>query len=517
VSNCPQVITKRYASRWFASGVFRKRCQFTFLFLLVAGVDFLLQAPALAQAKVTVTPGSIIITATKGSVETRTIALRASEAIANPQIIPFDLPTADGSQVLPATLIQAGKPSAQSSSNNLVSIPIQFDLQNVSSGEFTGGLLVTYQGDEQVVPVIVKVKDPWQIPLLLLVGGVLLSVAVSTYSTDGKRRDEITVSIGNLRAQVEAYRKSARYFAERACECLDHALLLQQLKQLETAQSSVNAARATWSKWVQQKTGWQSQFNYCDTLRYRLGESDLQNSQALCIRAISRTLEETLQDAPNLPNPSELRSKLDEMSQQVNRFLQLNSRLEKLKTLAAQLEGDAFYEWEDKIDDLNQQLLAQPMSDEPGVKTLMDKIEQSLEEVKKVAQASQTYAVTKSVEGGSTTGLNLVPPPSATGIETSTQLTTQKRALPRLLTYFYPDADGRLRWFYIFSYLIFMGVLAGTGFNQLYLTKPTFGSWADYIAILGWGFGAEATRSAAVKALRKTDEASEARPDEAQT
>ena len=493
-----------------------KRRQLALLFLLMTGMDLLLQAPVLAQAKVTVTPGSIIITATKGSVETRTIALRASEAIANPQIVPFDLPTADGSKVLPATLIQAEKPPAQSSPNNLVSIPIQFDLQNVPSGEFTGEVLVTYQGNEQVVPVIVKVKDPWQLPLLLLVGGVLLSVAVSTYSTAGKRRDEITVSIGNLRAQVEADRRSARYFAERACECLDHALLLQQLKQMEAAQSSVNAAQATWSKWVQQKTGWQSQFNYCDTLRHRLGESDLQNSQAICIRAISRTLEETLQDAPNLSNPSELRAKLDEMSQQVNRFLQLNSRLEKLKTLVAQLEGDAFYEWEDKIDELDQQLLAQPMSDEPEVKTLMDKIEQNLDEVKKVAQASQTYAGAKSAEDDSTIGLNLVAPPSLTGIETSTQAATRKRALPRLLAYFYPDADGRLRWFYIFSYLIFMGVLAGTGFNQLYLTKPTFGSWADYIAILGWGFGAEATRNAAVKALRKTDEASEAKPDEVQ-
>lgn len=516
MGNCLQVITKRYTSRQVALGVSIKCCQLGLLFLLVSAVSVLLQAPALAQAKVTVTPGSIIITATKGSVETRTIALRASEAIANPQIIPFDLPTADGSKVLPVALIQAGKPSAQSGSNNLVSIPIQLDLQNVPSGEFTGELLVTYQGDEQVVPVIVKVKDPWQIPLLLLVGGVLLSVAVSTYSTTGKRRDEITVSIGNLRAQVEADRKSARYFAERACECLDHALLLQHLKQLEAAQSSVNAAQATWSKWVQQKTGWQSQFNYCDTLKHRLGESDLQNSQAICIRAISQTLEETLQGAPDLAAPENLREKLDTLAGQVNDFLKLNSKLDRLRILAAQLEGDAFYEWEDKVDNLDQQLLEQPMSEKGGVGDLMKKIEQNLEEVKKVVQASQTYAVAKSAEGDTTTKLNLVPPSSATGVETLAQATTQKRALPRLLAYFYPDADGRLRWFYIFSYLIFMGVLAGTGFNQLYLTKPTFGSWADYIAILGWGFGAEATRSAAVKALRKTDEASEAKSDEVQ-
>jgi len=475
-----------------------------------------MESSAVTQAETTATPKSITVNAIRGETVTRTIALRANETIANPQVIPFDLSTTDGNSVLPATLIHAGKPTAQNGLNNLISTPIDFNLQNTPSGEYVGELLITQQGNEQVIPVIVKVKDNWQLPLLLLLGGVLLSVAVSTYSTSGKRRDEITVSIDNLRTQVAADRKPARYFGERAYECLDHALMLQNMKQLEAAQLSVNAAQATWSKWLQQKTVWLTQFNYCDTLKHRLGESDLQNSQAICIRAISRALEEALQGAPDLANPSELRSQLDEMSQQVNRFLQLNSRLEKLKTLAAQLEGDSSYEWEETIDDLDQQLLAQPMSDEPGVKALMEKIEQSLETVRKVAQSNQAYAGTKSAGGDITTGLNLVPPPSATGIETAAQSATPKRGLPLLLAYFYPDADGRLRWFYIFSYLIVMGVLAGTGFNQLYLTKPTFGSWADYIAVLGWGFGAEATRSAAVKALRKTDESLEAKADEAQ-
>lgn len=471
---------------------------------------------ALAHAELTATPNTITINATRGETVTRTIALRGTEPIPNLQIIPFDLPTADGSQVFPANSIQPGKPSAQGGLNTLVSASITFNLQNVPNGEFTGELLVTYPGNEKVVPVIVKVKNSWQLPLLLLLGGILLSVAVSTYSATGKRRDEITVNIQNLRAQVEADREPARYFSKRVCECLDHALLLQHMQKLEDAQEAVNAAQATWSKWLQQKTGWLSQFNYCDSLRQRLGESDLRNSQAVCIRAISRNLEEILQDAPNLASPNELRSKLDEMAQQVNRFLQLNSRLEKLKTLAAQLEEDSFYEWEEKIDDLNQQLLAQPTSDEPGVNALMEKIEQSIESVRKIAQSSPTYAVIKSPEDDNSTRLNLVPPPSSTGINTSITSATRKGGWPSPFAYFYPDADGRLRWFYIFSYLIFMGVLAGAGFNQLYLTKPTFGSWADYIAILGWGFGAEATRSAAVKALRKTDEAPEAKPDEAQ-
>lgn len=497
-------------------------------FVLVPAIGLLLQPPGLAQAKPVVTPSSITITATKGAIEKRTITLRNSEAIANPQLATFDLPNADGSQVLSTTLIKAGQPSIQNKLSNLVSIPIELDLQKVPSGEFMGELLLTYQQEnetngkktlvlgEQSVPIVVRVKDPWLLPLLLLIGGVLLSVAVSTYSAAGKRRDEITVGIDSLRAQIQADRKLARYFGERACECLDHALLLQNMRQLEAAQTSLNVAQATWSKWMQQKTNWLSQFSYCDTLRHRLCESDLQNSQSICIRTISRMLEEVLREAPNLASPLELRAKLDEMSQQINRFLQLNSKLDKLKTLAAQLEGEPSYDWEDKIDDLNQQLLSQPMSDESGVLSLKEKIDQSIETVKNLTHENSAYVVPKSVENGGTTGLNLVPPPSDASIEPSTSSQSLKKRLPHFLAYFYPDADGRLRWFYIFSYLIFMGVLAGTGFNQLYLTKPTFGSWTDYIALLGWGFGAEATRSAAVKALRKTDEPLEIKPEEAQ-
>jgi hypothetical protein len=207
-----------------------------------------------------------------------------------------------------------------------------------------------------------------------------------------------------------------------------------------------------------------------------------------------------------------LGSSLDALAQQLNEFLQLHARLEKLKSLTAQLEGESFYEWEEKTDDLEQQLQALSMTDKPGVQALKTLIGQNVETVKTLTQSNLGYARAKSVDGS--VGLNLVPPMSTVDPATAR---APKRALPRFLSFLYPDADGRLRWFYVFSYLIFMGVLAGAGFNQLYLTKPTFGSWADYIALLGWGFGAEATRSAAVKALQKTDELPELKPDETQS
>ncbi|MBD2019732.1 hypothetical protein H6F43_05960 [Leptolyngbya sp. FACHB-36] len=470
--------------------------------LLLPTVGLLLQSSALAQSNVTVAPSSITITATRGSVEARTIALRSPAAIVNSQITPLDLANADGSKVLTAASVQAGNPLTQGDSR-FVTIPIQFNLQSAPSGEFTGDLLLTYQDSEQVIPIVVRVKDSWQIPLLLLLAGVWLSVAVSTYSSTGKRRDEITVSLENLRTQIDLDRAQSRAFGDRASEGLDYAQLLQTSNQMDAAQSAIEAAQTVWSRWVQQKTGWLAQFRYYDTLKRRLAEPDLQNSQAVAIRSIDRALEDAQQGAPDLANPREFGQQLDAIAQQINGFLQLRFRLETLKTMTAQLAGEPFYAWEEKTDNLEQQLQALSMVNQDGAQALATAIDQSLEAVRTLPQPNPTFAIAKSASI-SPTELNLVP----SAAPTVRPLTDRSsNPLLRTLSLFYLDATGRLRWFYILSYLIVMGVLAGTGFNQLYLAKPTFGTWADYIALLGWGFGAEATRSAAVKALRKTDEA----------
>lgn len=72
----------------------------------------------------------------------------------------------------------------------------------------------------------------------------------------------------------------------------------------------------------------------------------------------------------------------------------------------------------------------------------------------------------------------------------------------------FPDADGRLRTFYISSYIGLVIMLSAVGFSSLYANNPTFGAdfFADYFSLVAWGFGAEATRDTVTKVVRKTDE-----------
>jgi hypothetical protein len=66
------------------------------------------------------------------------------------------------------------------------------------------------------------------------------------------------------------------------------------------------------------------------------------------------------------------------------------------------------------------------------------------------------------------------------------------------------QAAQNIYWFNWLSYAIAVGLLAGAGFGQLYVSQPMFGAngWSDYFTLLAWGFGAEATRDAVTKVVR---------------
>jgi uncharacterized membrane-anchored protein YhcB (DUF1043 family) len=474
-----------------------------FLNLLVLTFVVSLESPALARAEVIVTPKAVTLNATKGAVETRILTLRTSETISNLRPIALDSYSADGGIVLPAKSIQITSPPQQVSAGELVSFPVKFDLRAASSGEFTGEILLTYQGGDQVIPVIVRVKEPWLWPLITLLLGVGLGMAVSAYSSQGKLSDEVTVSLENLRTQIDPDREQARSFWSRSDMHLVVAKQALDAKQLEDAKSTLADARATWNKWLRQRPNWLIQFGNYDTLRQRLNQDDLKGIPAIYIQTIDRDLEDTLQSTPDFASPDDLQKKLDELSQQLNFYIRLTTQLNKLRDLIALLEGEQRYDWEDKADEIAQQLNTLLASQETELKELQQEIKTNIEEVKKlVSEAAQTYDVTKSIDGGGATeqGLVLQPPPVR-------KLPVRIR-LWMVFSSLWQTAKGRLRLFYLSSYLISFIVLAGGGFNQLYITKPTFGAngWGDYFALLAWGFGAEATRKIVTQVAGKGNE-----------
>jgi hypothetical protein len=460
-------------------------------------------SPAYAQPQVSATPRTMTVVGTRGIVETRTVFLRTDESITNLRVTAFDLFNADGTEVFPASSIRVSPPPKQANANDLLSFPVKFDLQNAPSGEFSGELLVRYQADELIIPVIVRVKDPWLLPFLTLLAGVGLSMAVSAYSTEGKLRDEITVSMIQLRTQIEEDKQGqekAKPFWSRTNMYLEDAKVAHYTKQWEEAKKAVEEARKVWNKWYRNRTNWLLLIDYYEELKKRLEEPDLKNSEARYIQAIKRQLDDTFQRLPELTEPRELRQSLSELSDQINLYLGIDSQLDKLNNLSNQLEGERRYEWEDRVINLQEKLNILLPSAQTELDALKNEISEGITQLKKdlAAQPLQTLTETKSLSG-----MVLQPPPtsSSTNISTSKSIKTW---LISTVSKVWPDADGRLRLFSITSYLIALTLLAGGGFKELYLSRPTFGSegWSDYFTLLAWGFGAEATRSAVTKVVR---------------
>jgi uncharacterized membrane-anchored protein YhcB (DUF1043 family) len=458
-----------------------------------------LKSLAVAQAEVTVTPKAITINATQGETVTRTIALRTSENISNITAGSLDALSADNSMVIPATAIQMTAPPAQISANELVSLPITFNLQSAPSGEFIGEVVLTHAEGETSIPVIIRVKDPWLSPLLTLVVGITIGMAVSAYSSQGKLSDEVTVNLENIRTQIEPDQAEARSFWSRANTHLMLARQARDAKQLTAAQAALEQAKTVWKQWLQHRSNWLIQFRYYDSLRKRLEQDDLQTASTLYVQAIARDLEEVLESAPDLATPEELQKSLNQLSQHLNRYIQLTRQLEKLKDLTAVLENDQRYVWEDKAEELTQQVQLLLPEQEPEMQTMQEDLNTSIGKVR--ALGAQPSEIIKGVDGGNTPNLVLQAP--------LVQGTNQPHVSAwAKIASLWQTANGRLRLFYLSSYLISFIVLAGGGFNHLYWTKPTFGAngWGDYFALLALGFGAEATRNVVTQVANKADE-----------
>jgi hypothetical protein len=62
-----------------------------------------------------------------------------------------------------------------------LSIPIQITIVNdqiVNSGEFTGSLLIKYDDDRQILPIILRVKDPSWKPWIAIITGIILGLGM---------------------------------------------------------------------------------------------------------------------------------------------------------------------------------------------------------------------------------------------------------------------------------------------------------------------------------------------------
>jgi hypothetical protein len=463
-------------------GIFVKRLYSVGLFALMLTLSSAITIHALES--VTLTPDQITVAGRRGTTETRTVLLQTTDPITDVKIIPLDLTRADGEHVLPAAAIAGVLSDNAITTNSVLTIPLTIDLNNVSSGKFTGNLLIRYHGGAKHLPITVTVKDPWLSPLMVLLLGVGLSVGISYYREKGRPRDAILVRMGQFRAQMHGAPDLAQTFKQRIEAYLVDVEVALQAENWEEAETAIKRAEAVWTRWRKAPDDWLAQLDYHAQLVGKLQDEP----NVPYIQALRRELEKVQREASEMEGAHKLRERLDDIAQQINDYVRLQKSLDQLNDLRIQLPADQAKSWGHKAQVFQQRLHALDPDDTQAYQTLQEDIQKGMDALaQETAKEQGVVKAARGLEAGGleigTNLLDLLAPPPATR-EITDGATTR--------------AGRRLRWFTWVTYAVAVVLLAGAGFGELYISNATFGAnaWGDYFALLAWGFGAEASRAA---------------------
>jgi hypothetical protein len=450
------------------------------------------------QSAIEATPNSLTLTGTRcfwgDCTQDHVLSIRTSEALAQLEVVPLPL-TRENGQNIPSPLLPVAPVIPQVSANRVLSIPLKFNPARLSSGEYKGELLLTYQGGVQRIPVLIQVKDSWLPPLLVLLAGVILGVVVSAYREQGQPRDRVIVRIGQLRTQLlgDPELGKAIAFQEWIEDHLIDVEAALQRRQFVAGEAAIGEAEALWIKWRKGRADWLQLMAYQDQLT---GQVTQLGSSRHFGQTAMRQLGDRIKNMP-MNSPEQLRDQLEAIAKQIYQYAQIMPKMTKLSHLVQSLPEDQLPVNFSALQKRFSQLSLVNVTD---VETLSTRLEEALK---------QMVALEQEIDGA----IAILPEaPVQRGMEKvgrgseifAMPFAIAPAARPISLERQIQKANGRLRLFVGTSYAIAVIFLAGAGFVELYADKPKFGAapWRDYFALLAWGFGAEAARDAVTKTVR---------------
>lgn len=476
-----------------------KRSQKTMisLFMLTLGLA-LTASPGQAEAKVTLNPSSLTVVGTqcpaffKCPPVKRNLLVKTNEAITDLQVITLDLNRADSTTIVPTSAIRLTLPNKSVQPKQPLTFSVEFDFNKIRSGEYSGQLLVVYDNGELSVPVIVRLKDHWFFPLLVLLLGVGLGIGVSAYRNDGMPRDEIIVQVGRIRTQMQAEPQLAQSFQGKITGYLIDVETTLTNKRWDEARQAVTQAQTVWDKWRKEREDWLALVNYLSELFDSL---ESLNSNAPYVQEVRSQLENAKRQAADKEATQKFREDLDRLRKQIAWYKQSQAKLEQFNILRNELtqlipDKDEFLR---RISQgLQNDLDGLSPTDKKFTDDWHQKVNNAIDELDKEIK-QQSVSETKDTQITARDANYTTPPtlPSPVPEVISAQPSPKQAA-------------RNIYWFNWLSYAIAVALLAGAGFGQLYANQPIFGAngLSDYFSLLAWGFGAEATRDAIAKVVR---------------
>lgn len=468
---------------------------------------------AIASAQATVTPAQTTISGTRYTNAERILLVQTSESLTGLRFVALDLPDIAGEQVLPAGAIQATLPTTELAAGSFLTLPLTVELTGVPSGQYQGEVQLWHDDGQISLPLTVRVRDFWLGPLLILLIGVGLAVIMSAYRARGKPRDELLARIGLIQTDIGQEEALDEQFEARIKAALAAVQTALRTQKWNEAQAALERAEGYWQRWQQRRTDWLAQLGYARQLEEKIANQHVPQSRYL--QKVARVLTTVRRRAPELGTPEQLQEQLESLTVQFNRYISLKERIDQVGQMATnQLPPDLSLTWRQRARDWEQQLDNLEPHDENSWKELYAVVRSGQQELEQSVNESDPSLGSKSVHRPA---LAFLTPPTIIDSDSDEEFTASQEAatpttvsaLRRLLQFWQwlfadENAPLRLRLFNMLGYALAVVFLAGAGFAELYVGKATFGNnpWGDYLALLAWGFGAEASRAAVVDMLK---------------
>ena len=453
-----------------------------------------------AYAEISIVPESLTLSTKRNTSISKTLRLSTDNPIQSLEVVPSDLDRADHAAALSAKAIQVNLSKQQLDANEAVQIEITIDSSQFDgSGEFSGSLLVKYDGGQQPVPFTIRIKDSLWLPLMLLVGGVGLGSSLSWYRASGLRRDELVVRLGHLRTQMRGEEQpQAERFKQRVEDYLIEVEAALNDKAWEIANTKVNEAQETWNGWRKGREDWIAQLDYQKKLMEEVEQSPMQDKYYG--QFVQTHLEDVERQASYYGLPQRLYDRLNELRWQVERYAQGPTWLEKLASHETELTEERRPCWADRRAMLEQRLNSLSpevvkafeqwqISAEKELTALLTELEH---QHNPLSSQDETAVLEPVLEPGK---LQIFQPQRLPPIPTVRRLSEQIQE---------QKSKQQLQWFRWVSRGVAIVLLSWLGMNELYGRKSTFGAapMSDYFIMLAWGFGAESTRESLVRAVQ---------------
>ncbi len=473
------------------------------LLLLVVVVLMLPAQHSHAQQLAIVTPAQITINAYNNEVITRNLRIQVRGAQQLVEVIPSDLVRASDGRAIPAQRISVStSPQATelggAQSDALFISGVQIDLRNVPAGEFAGELLVRFNGGEVVLPIIIRIKHPWPLPLLALVGGLVAGISLTIYRSQVQPQDELLARLKPIAGAVD---KDARppmpeAFRVPLNDRVFDVTAALNMRDLGTARSALARAEELLTVWRRQRDDWEQQLAHLASLEATLDEARVSAQARSQFADQVRQLE---RNAPTYSSAQVFGDAVATLHQRVQHYLDQHAALDALAMDVARLSDAAAQDhWRQTVAALREEHATLPLNEaaHPQHAAFDSKLAQRQREL---AQDLDRQPRSMPQEGDDMAfgvpDADTVPPTTPTAIQLPTLPSMPLNGNP---VHSAQRASSRLWLAFVLGYGIVLALLAAGGFAELYAKNAVFGAnpWGDYLALLAWGFGAETSRMA---------------------